>query len=141
MQDRSRFDSQEGCVLMARLCHGDQRLPSFPHIADRGLESEPKFLASLEQINTVSIDTDHLRRVTLTVVPQRIAMVIVHVLNDLQFLRRRIWIFCHKLVSFYPVDLAKSGNESNPHEFQPEKREIMSLVILSRGWKVSEISI
>jgi len=99
------------------------------------------FLPALSTSKTVSIDPDHLRRVTLTVVPQRIAMVMVHVLNDLQFLRRRKWIFRHKSVSFYPEDLPKSGNESNPHDFQPEKREIMSLVILPRGWKVPEVSI
>src|SRR6266566_1680514 len=120
----------------SRLCHG----PQCAFVA-RKRRRRRTFLAGFEHIKTVSIDADHLRRVAPTVAPQRIAMVIVHVLNDLRFLRRGKWIFRHEFAGFYPVDPAKSADEAHAHEFQPEKREVMGLVILTRGWKVPEVSL
>jgi len=68
-------------------------------------------------------------------------MVIVHVLNDSRFFCRGKWIFRHEFVGFYPADPSKSTDESNPYELKQENREGMRLVILTCGWKVSELSL
>ena len=112
-----------------------ERLPSLLHIADGSLEGEPELLSGFEHIKAVSIDAGHLRRIAPTIVPQRITMVIVHVLNDPRFLHCGKWVFRHEFTGFYPVDLAKSRDESNAHEFQPEKREVMRLIILRADGK------
>ena len=72
--------------------------------------------------------------------PQRITMVIVHVLNDLRFLSRGKWILRHEFAGFNPVDLAKPTNESNSYKFQPEESKVVGLVILARRWMVAKVS-
>ena len=122
-------------------CNGRQRLSSVLDITDRSVESEPDLPGGFEHIETLGVDAGHLRRSAPAILPQRIAMVIVHVLNDSRFLRRGKWIFRHEFAGFYPADPSKSTDESNPYELKPENREGMRLVILTCGWKVSEVSL
>src|SRR5439155_16139967 len=68
-----------------------------------------------EHIETLGVDAGHLRRSAPAILPQRIAMVIVHVLNDSRFLRRGKWICRHEFAGFYPVDPSKS-TWSGEHE-------------------------
>src|SRR6266850_2484689 len=119
---------------------GDQRLSSFLHVVDRSLESETHFFARSEHIKAFRIDPDHLRRLATGIVLQGVAVVIVHVLNDLRFLSRGKWILRHEFAGFNPVDLAKPTNESNSYKFQPEESEVVGLVILARRWMVAKIS-
>src|ERR1043166_4089043 len=66
------------------------------------------FPGGFEHIETLGVDAGHLRRSAPAILPQRIAMVIVHVLNDSRFLRRGKWIFRHEFAGFYPADPSKS---------------------------------
>jgi hypothetical protein len=80
---RSLLDQLSG--LLSQFCNGRQRLSRVLQIADRGLESEPDFPGGFEHIKTLGVDAGHLRRSAPAIVPQRIAMVIVDVLNDSRF--------------------------------------------------------
>ena len=71
--------------LLLQFCNGRQRLSRVVHIADRCVESEPDLPGRFEHIETLGVDAGHLRRSAPAIVPQRIAMVIVDVLNDSRF--------------------------------------------------------
>src|SRR5438046_9445068 len=115
--------------------------PAISSMTDRSVESEPDLPGGFEHIETLGVDAGHLRRSAPAILPQRIAMVIVHVLNDSRFLRRGKWICRHEFAGFYPVDPSKSTDESNPYELKPENREGMRMVVLTCGWNVSEVAL
>ena len=126
---------------MLQFCHGDQRLTRFLHVADWCLEGKTDLPAGTKDIKTIGVDAGHLRRIAPTVMLERVTMVLVHVLKDVRFLRRGKWILRHEFPGLHPVYLTKSADESNPDKFQPEKCEIVGLVVLTSGWKVPEVSL
>src|SRR5438874_1782342 len=72
---------------------------------------------------------------------QRIAVVVVHMLDDARFLGCGKRIRNHEFAGLDPVNLAESADEPDTNEIEPEKLEIMSLGVLARRRKVSEVSL
>jgi len=51
-------------------------------------------------------------------------MILIHVLNDPQFLGSREWILPDELLRFDPVNLSEATNVSDANEIQPKELEI-----------------
>ena len=99
---------------LALLCHRDQCLPGVVHRVNRSFESEANLPAGFENIKPVGINSDHRRGNTAAVALQGAGVIIVHVLDDLQFLSWGKRILCSEFGGIEPENLSESSNESNP---------------------------
>ena len=113
----------------------------FVHVLNRRLEKEPHFVARRQNVKSFGIDPDHRPGISSGVLPDRTAVIVVHVLNNAGFLLGGERVRKHQFLRFDPVDLAESADESNPNWLQTKEFKIVGLLVLPRGWEVSEIAI
>jgi len=99
---------------LALLCHSDQCLPGVVHRVNGSLESEADLPAGFEHIKPVGINSDHRRGNTAAVALQGAGVIVVHVLDDLQFLNWGKRILHGEFGGIEPENLSESTNESDP---------------------------
>ena len=102
-----------GLFDLALLCHSDQCLPGVVHRVNGSLESEADLPAGFEHIKPVGINSDHRRGNTTAVALQGAGVILVHVLDDLQFLNRGKRILHGEFGGIEPENLSESTNESD----------------------------